>query len=70
MKAGTVRRANAFWTETQLDGGKCPDCGRPVEHTKKEESYFFRLSKYQERLIEHIESHPDFIQPVSRKNES
>ena len=59
----------AFWTETQLDGGKCPDCGRPVEHTKKEESYFFRLSKYQERLIEHIESHPDFIQPVSRKNE-
>ena len=59
----------AFWTETQLDGGKCPDCGRPVEHTKKEESYFFRLSKYQERLIEYIESHPDFIQPVSRKNE-
>lgn len=58
----------AFWTETQLVDGKCPDCGRPVERTK-EESYFFRLSKYQDRIIEYIESHPDFIQPVSRKNE-
>ncbi len=58
----------AFWTETQLKDGKCPDCGRPVE-VMKEESYFFRLSKYQDRLIEYIESHPDFIQPVSRKNE-
>ncbi len=58
----------AFWTETQLADGKCPDCGRPVERTK-EESYFFRLSKYQDRIIEYIESHPDFIQPVSRKNE-
>ena len=58
----------SFWTETQLKDGKCPDCGRPVELTK-EESYFFRLSKYQDRLIEYIESHPDFIQPVSRRNE-
>ncbi len=58
----------SFWTETQLVDGKCPDCGRPVEKTK-EESYFFRLSKYQDRLIEYIESHPDFIQPTSRKNE-
>lgn len=58
----------SFWTETQLKDGKCPDCGRPVEKAE-EESYFFRLSKYQDRLIEYIESHPDFIQPVSRKNE-
>ena len=58
----------SFWTEAQLVDGKCPDCGREVARAK-EESYFFRLSKYQERLIEHIESHPDFIQPVSRKNE-
>jgi len=58
----------AFWTETQIEDGKCPDCGRPVERTK-EECYFFRLSKYQDRIIAYIESHPDFIQPVSRKNE-
>ncbi|NLM09946.1 MAG: methionine--tRNA ligase [Clostridiaceae bacterium] len=58
----------SFWTETQLKDGKCPDCGRDVELTK-EESYFFRLSKYQERLIKHYEENPDFIQPVSRKNE-
>ena len=58
----------AFWTERQLDKGKCPDCGREVELTK-EESYFFRLSKYQDRLIELIENNPDFIQPVSRQNE-
>ena len=58
----------SFWTETQLKDGKCPDCGRPVELTK-EESYFLRLSKYQDRLIEYIETHEDFIQPVSRKNE-
>jgi methionyl-tRNA synthetase len=58
----------AFWTERQLDEGKCPDCGRDVELVK-EESYFFRLSKYADRLIEYIETHPDFIQPVSRKNE-
>lgn len=57
-----------FFTERQLVNGNCPDCGRPVERTK-EESYFFRLSKYQEALIKHIEANPEFIQPVSRKNE-
>jgi len=58
----------SFWTKTQLVDGKCPDCGREVELTR-EESYFFRLSKYQDRLIKHIEENPDFIQPVSRQNE-
>ena len=58
----------SFFTEHQLVDGKCPDCGRPVEKVK-EESYFFKLSKYQERLIEYIESHPDFIQPQTRQNE-
>lgn len=58
----------SFWTKTQLVDGKCPDCGREVELTK-EESYFFRLSKYQDKLIKYIEEHPDFIQPVSRQNE-
>lgn len=58
----------AFWTETQLKDGKCPDCGREVKK-EKEEAYFFRLSKYADRLVEYYESHPDFIQPVSRKNE-
>jgi len=58
----------SFWTETQLNEGKCPDCGRSVELTR-EESYFFRLSKYQDRLIKHMNDNPDFIQPVSRKNE-
>ncbi len=58
----------SFWTETQLVDGKCPDCGGDVE-IMKEESYFFKLSKYQDRLIDYIESHPDFIQPVTRKNE-
>lgn len=58
----------SFWTETQLVDGKCCDCGREVELTK-EESYFFKLSKYQDRLIKHIEENPDFIQPASRKNE-
>ena len=58
----------SFWTKTQLVDGKCPDCGREVELTQ-EESYFFRLSKYQDRLISHIEAHPEFIQPVSRQNE-
>ncbi|HPU42172.1 MAG TPA: methionine--tRNA ligase [Acetivibrio clariflavus] len=58
----------SFWTKTQLVDGKCPDCGREVELTK-EESYFFRLSKYQDRLIKFIEENPDFIQPVSRQNE-
>ncbi len=58
----------AFFTELQLKDGCCPDCGRPVERTR-EESYFFKLSKYQDWLIDYIETHPDFIQPVSRKNE-
>jgi len=58
----------SFWTETQLVDGKCPDCGRPVEKAK-EEAYFFKMSKYAPKLIEYIESHPDFIQPESRKNE-
>jgi methionyl-tRNA synthetase len=58
----------SFWTKTQLVDGKCPDCGREVELTK-EESYFFKLSKYQDRLIKLIEENPDFIQPVSRQNE-
>ncbi len=58
----------SFWTETQLVDGKCPDCGREV-NLVREEAYFFKLSKYQDRLMEYIETHPDFIQPVSRKNE-
>ncbi len=58
----------SFWLDRQLVDGKCPDCGRPVEKAK-EESYFFRLSKYADRLIKHIEENPEFIQPVSRKNE-
>ncbi|ACA53735.1 methionine--tRNA ligase [Clostridium botulinum] len=58
----------SFWTETQLEDGKCPDCGRPVEKAK-EEAYFFKMSKYAPKLIEYIESHPEFIQPESRKNE-
>lgn len=58
----------SFWTETQLVDGKCPDCGREVK-VVKEESYFFRLSKYQDRLLKYIEEHPEFIQPESRKNE-
>ncbi len=58
----------SFWTETQLVDGNCPDCGRPVE-TSKEEAYFFRMSKYADRLMEYIEAHPEFIQPESRKNE-
>ncbi len=59
----------SFWTNTQLkEGGLCPDCGRPVEKTK-EEAYFFKMSKYQDRLMQYIEEHPEFIQPESRKNE-
>lgn len=58
----------SFWTESQLIDGKCPDCGRDVEK-KSEEAYFFRLSKYQDQLIDYIENHADFIQPVARKNE-
>jgi methionyl-tRNA synthetase len=57
-----------FWTELQLEKGRCPTCGRPVEKLK-EESYFFRMSKYQEPLLRHIEENPDFIQPVTRRNE-
>ena len=58
----------SFWTSSQLVDGKCPDCGRECRPAK-EEAYFFRMSKYADRLIEHINSHPEFIQPVSRKNE-
>ena len=58
----------SFWTESQLVEGKCPDCGREVAKAK-EEAYFFKLSKYQDRLIKYIEEHPEFIQPESRKNE-
>lgn len=57
-----------FWLERQLTDGKCPDCGRPVELVK-EESYFFRMSKYQDRLLKYIEENPSFIQPISRRNE-
>ena len=58
----------SFWTESQLVDGKCPDCGREVKPAK-EEAYFFRMSKYADKLIAHINTHPEFIQPVSRKNE-
>lgn len=58
----------SFWTESQLVDGKCPDCGRDVTPAK-EEAYFFKMSKYADKLIEHINTHPEFIQPVSRKNE-
>ena len=58
----------SFWTESQLVEGKCPDCGREVKPAR-EEAYFFKMGKYADRLIEHIETHPEFIQPVSRKNE-
>ncbi|MFV0467235.1 MAG: methionine--tRNA ligase [Lachnospiraceae bacterium] len=58
----------SFWTESQLVDGKCPDCGGPVQPAS-EEAYFFEMSKYADRLIDHINTHPEFIQPVSRKNE-
>ena len=58
----------SFWTETQLVDGKCPDCGREVNEVT-EEAYFFKLSKYQDKLVEYIKSHPNFIEPESRKNE-
>ena len=58
----------SFWTESQLVDGKCPDCGREVQPAK-EEAYFFKMSKYADRLIEYINTHPEFIQPVARKNE-
>lgn len=58
----------SFWTQTQLKDGCCPDCGRPVQKTK-EEAYFFKMSKYQDKLMKYIDEHPEFIQPESRKNE-
>ena len=58
----------SFFTETQVEGGKCPDCGRPVQQAR-EEAYFFKMSKYADRLMKHIEENPDFIQPESRKKE-
>ena len=58
----------SFWTESQLVDGKCPDCGRDV-HEVSEEAYFLKLSKYQDKLVEYYDSHPDFIEPISRKNE-
>lgn len=58
----------SFWTESQLVGGRCPDCGREVKPAK-EEAYFFKMGKYADRLVRHILTHPEFIQPVSRKNE-
>ncbi|NLJ76011.1 MAG: methionine--tRNA ligase [Peptococcaceae bacterium] len=58
----------AFWAESRLEEGNCPDCGRPVE-LLREENYFFKMSKYAERLLQHIEKHPEFIQPTSRRNE-
>ena len=58
----------SFWTETQLVDGNCPDCGRPVEKMK-EEAYFFKLSKYQDRLLDLFENHPEFLEPESRRNE-
>ena len=58
----------SFWTQSQLKDGKCPDCGRDVKPAK-EEAYFFKMSKYADRLIDYINTHPEFIQPVSRKNE-
>ena len=62
------KECEAFYTASQLKDGKCPDCGMEV-HPAKEEAYFFKMSKYADRLIEHIETHPEFIQPESRKNE-
>ena len=58
----------SFWTESQLKDGKCPDCGRPVKKAK-EEAYFFRMSKYADRLMKYYDDNPDFILPLSRKNE-
>ena len=65
---GLLIPCESFWTESQLVEGKCPDCGREVKPAR-EEAYFFRMSKYADRLIRHINEHPEFIQPVSRKNE-
>ena len=67
-RAGTANRAKSFWTDTQVKDGICPDCGREVKWAK-EEAYFFRLSKYADRLVEYYKEHPDFIEPQSRMNE-
>ena len=68
MRVCTVLLVKVSGQESQLVDGKCPDCGREV-HPAKEEAYFLKLSKYADRLIEHINTHPEFIEPVSRKNE-
>ena len=68
MKGCTAPLVNPFGPPTQLVDGKCPDCGREVVPTK-EEAYFFRMSKYQDRLMQYIQDHPEFIQPKSRENE-
>ena len=67
-KGKYCKPCESFWTESQLKDGCCPDCGRPVVDAE-EEAYFFRMSKYADRLMKHIEDHPEFIQPESRKNE-
>ena len=67
-KGKYCKPCESFWTESQLKDGCCPDCGRPVVDAE-EEAYFFRMSKYADRLMKHIEEHPEFIQPESRKNE-
>ena len=67
-KVITAPPCESFWTDSQLVDGKCPDCGREVKKAK-EEAYFLRLSKYADKLLEYYESHPEFITPVSRKNE-
>lgn len=67
-KGKYCKPCESFWTESQLKDGCCPDCGRPVVDAE-EEAYFFKMSKYADRLMEHIETHPEFIQPESRKNE-
>ena len=67
-KGKYCKPCESFWTESQLKDGRCPDCGRPVVDAE-EEAYFFRMSKYADRLMKHIEEHPEFIQPESRKNE-
>ena len=67
-KGKYCKPCESFWTESQLKDGCCPDCGRPCVDAE-EEAYFFRMSKYADRLMKHIEDHPEFIQPESRKNE-
>ncbi len=67
-KGKYCKPCESFWTESQLKDGCCPDCGRPVEDAE-EEAYFFRMSKYADRLMDHINEHPEFIQPESRRNE-